>query len=180
MSSRNSCLPPSLSCINIRSSGVSSSILIENGWSPEPLPLSRLITYGPSPLNPPRPAGRCGGSIWLAEANWIGGSLWYLGRVSGEWLWYKKMQLDTDSAPIWRLSMWHALLEIKSKVLKLPVLSVMGTTGPTLDVFLPVQMSGRALEGPKDQKPHISASICPTKKYNLSNSQATHFDTHLR
>ncbi len=30
---------------------------------------------------------------------------------------------------------------------------------------LPVQMSGRPLEGPKDQKSHISASICPTEKY---------------
>ncbi len=49
---------------------------------------------------------------------------------------------------------------------------------------LPVQMSGRALEGPEDQKAHNSASICPTEKYNLSNciriSQATHFHTHLK
>ncbi len=48
---------------------------------------------------------------------------------------------------------------------------------------LPVQMSGRALEGPKDQKSYILASICPTEKYNLSNririSHATHFHTHL-
>ncbi len=47
---------------------------------------------------------------------------------------------------------------------------------------LPVQMSGRALEGPKYQKAHISACIYPTEKYNLSNciriSQATHFHKH--
>ncbi len=56
-----------------------------------------------------------------------------------------------------------------AEVLKLPVLSVMGT--------------GRALEDTKDQKSNISASICHTEKYNLSNgiriSQATHFHTHL-
>ena len=55
-------------------------------------------------------------------------------------------------------------------------------TDPTC--VLPVQMSGKALEAPKDQKIHISASICPTEKYNLSNciriSQATHFHTHLK
>ncbi len=76
---------------------------------------------------------------------------------------------------------------IRPEVLKLPVLpvlSVMDSSGPTLDVFLPVQMSGRALEGPKDQNAHISASICPTEKYNLSNcirmSQATHFHAHFK
>ncbi len=49
---------------------------------------------------------------------------------------------------------------------------------------LPLQMSGRALEGPKDQKAmDILASNCPTEKYNLSTciriSQATHFHRYL-
>ncbi len=42
----------------------------------------------------------------------------------------------------------------------------------------PVQMSGRALEDPKDKKVHISAFICPTEKYNLSNRMHFHLGVY--